>query len=246
MDASAQAALEARLAAIDEKLDRVLAEVDEVRRIRREAEELRDDLARVSKDVFQTAVDELESVAPFVKTGDFAELAKRLIRNVNTMNELLVQLESAREFVVDAAPLGRQLFSDALQKLDELDRKGYFAMGRELQRAFDNVVANFTVEDVRLLADNLAAILQTVRSLTQPHMLQAINNAVEVYRSIDFDNMEEYSLWRAFQEVNKPEMRRGLGFLLAFLRNLSAHTPAPRPPNTSQSAAPAAPAALTR
>lgn len=229
MNAIEPPALEARLAALDEKLDRVLAEIDEFRRLRREAEELRDDLGRIGKDLFQTAVGELEGVAPFVRTGDFAELAKRLIRNVNTMNELLVQLESAREFLADATPLGRQLFSDGLQKMDEFDRKGYFAMAREFQRAMDNVVANFTVEDVRMLADNMVAILQTVKNVTQPQMLQAINNAVEVYQNIDFRTMEEYSLWRAFQEANKPEMRRGLGFLIVFLRNLSAHMAASSP-----------------
>ena len=228
MDSFEQTALADRLDAIDRKLDRVLAEAEEVRRIRREVEELKEDLARVGKDLFQTAVAELESSAPFVRTGDFAAVARRLMRNVNTMNELLVQLESAREFLADATPLGRQLFGDGLAKMDELDRKGYFAMGRELQRALDNVVANFTVEDVRLLADNLVAILQTVKNLTQPEMLQAINNAVEVYQKIDFGTMEEYSLWRALREANKPEMRRGLGFLIVFLRNLSAHTPAPR------------------
>lgn len=228
MNPAEEAALLARLDALDRKLDLVLAEVEEVRRFRREAEELKDDLARVGKDLFRTTAEELEGVAPFVQTGDFAALAKRVIRNVNSFNELLVQLESAREFLADATPLARQVFSDGLAKMDELDRKGYFAMARELQRALDNVVANFTVEDVRLLADNLAAILQTVRQLTQPQMLQAINNAVEVYQKIDFDTMEEYSLWRAFREANKPEMRRGLGFLIVFLRNLSAHTPVPR------------------
>jgi len=229
MNPAESTALAERLDALDRKLDLVLAEVEEVRRIRREVEDLKDDLTRVGKDLFQTAVTELDEVAPFVGTGDFAALGKRLLRNVNTLNELLVQLESARELLTDAAPLGRQMFSDGLAKMDELDRKGYFAMARELQRALDNVVANFTVEDVRLLGDNLVAILQTVKNLTQPEMLHAINNAVEVYKKIDFDTMEEYSLWRAFREANKPEMRRGLGFLIVFLRNLSAHTPAPRP-----------------
>ena len=35
--------------------------------------------------------------------------------------------------------------------------------------------------------------------------------------------MEAYSPWRAFREINKPEMRRALGFLLSFLRNLADH-----------------------
>jgi len=222
-------ALAERLDALDRKLDLVLAEAEGVRRIRREVEELKDDLSRVGKDLFQTAVTEMEEVAPFVRTGDFNDLFKRLVRNVGTLNELLVQLESARALVEDATPLGRQLFHDGLTKLDELDRKGWFIMGKELARAADNVVENFTVEEVRLLADNLVAILQTVKNLTQPEMLQSINNAVGVYRNIDFESTEEYSLWRAFREVNKPEMRRGLGFMINFLRILSSHTATPPP-----------------
>jgi len=225
MNATDQPALAERLEALDRKLDRVLDEVEEIRRIRREVEELKEDLSRVAKDLFGTVVNELDEVAPFVHSGDFADLVKRLLRNTNTFNELLVQLESARAFLEDATPLARAAFSETLEKLDELDRKGYFAMGRELGRALDNVAECFSVEDVRLLAENLVAILQTIKNLTQPEMLQAINNAVEVYKNIDFETVEEYSFWRAFREVNKPEMRRGLGFLISFLRNLSAHRP---------------------
>lgn len=228
MNPTEETSLHERLDALDQKLDRVLAEIDEVRRIRREVEELKEDLARVGKDLFQTTVNELEGVAPFVNTGDFTALARRLIRNVNSLNELLVQLESAREFLADATPLGRQWFSGCLAQLDALDRKGYFAIARELQRALDSVVAHFTVDDARLLADNLVPILQTVKSLTQPQMLQAIHQAVDVYQKIDFNTVEECSLWRAVRETNKPEMRRALGFGIVFLRNLSAHPPAPR------------------
>ncbi|MEN9403254.1 MAG: hypothetical protein RL091_1957 [Verrucomicrobiota bacterium] len=226
-------ALAERLDSLDRKLDRVLEEVEEVRRFRREIDELKDDLTRIGRDVMSSTVSELEDVAPFVRTGDFTDLAKRLVRNTNTLNDVLVQLESARDFLKDATPLARQLMSDSLEQLDRMDRKGYFAMGRELTRALDNVVSEFTVEDVRLLADNLTVILRTAKNLTQPDMLNAINNAVEIYKKVDFNSIEEFSPWKAFREINKPEMRRGLGFMIVFLRNLSAHppvTPAPRPP----------------
>lgn len=223
MNAIDSPALAERLDALDRKLDLVLAEVEEVRRIRREVEDLKDDLSRVGKDLFRTVVNELEEVAPFVDTGDFAALAKRLVRNTNTLHELLVQVESARELLQDATPLARQLFTDGLAKLDELDRKGYFAMGREMGRALDNVVTHFTPEDARRLADNIVVMMETFKNLTQPEMLLAVNNAMEIYRKLDFEKMEEVSLWGAFRELNKPEMRRALGFLLSFLRNLAEH-----------------------
>ena len=225
MDPLEQTALAARLDALDRKLDRVLDEVEEMRRLRREIDELKEDFTRIGRDIMSSTATELEDVAPFVRTGDFADLAKRLVRNTNTLNDVLVQLESARDFLKDATPLARRLMSDSLEQLDHMDRKGYFAMGRELGRALDNVVREFTVEDVRLLADNLTVILRTVKNLTQPDMLHAINNATEIYKKVDFDSIEEFSLWKAFREVNKPEMRRGLGFLIVFLRNLSAHPP---------------------
>ncbi len=227
MNAPADSALTARLESLERKLDLVLEELAEVRRVRREIDELRDDLTRVGRDLLPTLAGELGDVAPHVRPDDLAALLKQVLRHVEDLHASLAALSAARELVTDATPVARALMNDAVAKLDELDRKGYFAMGRELGRALDNVVANFTVEDVRLLSDNLVAILSTVKNLTQPEMLQAINNAVEVYKKLDFDNVEEFSLWHAFREVNKPEMRRGLGFLIVFLRNLSLHTPGP-------------------
>lgn len=239
MNATDAPALAERLDALDRKLDLVLAEAEEVRRLRREFEELKDDLARIGKDLFRTAANELDEVAPFVDTGDFAALGKRVLRNTNTLHALLVQVESARELLQDATPLARQLFNDVLGRLDELDRKGYFAMGRELARALDNVVTHFTPEDARRLADNIVVMMETFKNLTQPEMLLAVNNAMEIYRKLDFEKMEEVSLWGAIREVNKPEMRRALGFLLSFLRNLAEHpvainAPAPAPHSSNR------------
>ena len=227
MNATAPTALESRLDALDAKLDQVLTEIDEVRRLRRGMEELQDDLTRVARDVLATTINELEDVAPFVRTGDFSNLLKRLLRNTNTINELMVQLESSRAFLADATPLAQNLFHDTLEQLDGLEQRGYFDKGRELARAIDNVVQEFSVEEVRQLADNATTILHTVKNLTQPDMLAAVDNAVEIYSKIDFNTIEEYSPFKAFREINKPEMRRGLGFMIVFLRNLSAHQPRP-------------------
>jgi len=223
MNATAPTALESRLDALDAKLDQVLLEIDEVRRLRRGMEELQDDLTRVARDVLATTINELEDVAPFVRTGDFTDLLKRLLRNTNTINELLVQLESSRAFLADATPLARSLFHDMLEQLDGLEQRGYFDKGRELARAIDNVVQEFSVEEVHQLANNATTILHTIKKLTQPDMLAAVDNALEIYAKIDFATIEEYSPFKAFREINKPEMRRGLGFMIVFLRNLSAH-----------------------
>ena len=115
MNTTESPSLDVRLDALDAKLDRVLVEVDEVRRLRHGMEELQDDLTRVARDLLATTTTELEDIAPFVRTGDFTDLLKRLVRNTNTFNELLVQLESARALVTDVAPVARSLFHDTLE-----------------------------------------------------------------------------------------------------------------------------------
>jgi uncharacterized protein YjgD (DUF1641 family) len=215
--------LSQQLAALDRKLDRISSEMDELRRYRLELEDLKDDLTRVAKDVFSTAIEEMEEVAPFVHSGDFAHLARKLVRNTRNVTALTTQVESAMDLAKDATPLGKELFNDLLVQLDEYDRKGYFDFIRELFTVVDRVITSYSVEDVRLLADNVVGILETVKGLTQPEMLQSINNAMVVYRNLDFETIEECSAWKALREVNKPEMRRAIGFMITFMRNLGAH-----------------------
>ncbi|UCD36843.1 MAG: DUF1641 domain-containing protein [Fidelibacterota bacterium] len=215
------AATAKQLQDIQAKLDAIHAELEIARRQREEMQELRDDLTLIAKDAFQSAVVELEDIAPFVQTGDFLHLVKKILRNTNNINAAVSQLESTLDFIEDWRPIGKELFNDGLEKLDDLDRKGYFVFLKEIFTVLDNVVTHYSAEDVRILADNIVVILETVKGLTQPEMLDALNNALTVYQNLDTKDLEAYSVWRAIKELRSPEMKRGLGFIITFLKNIS-------------------------
>ena len=210
-----------QLQAIRNQLDHITAEMDLANRRRREIDELKDDLTLIAKDAFNSAVVELEDIAPFVNTGDFLYLIKKILRNTSNITGLIHKLESAVDFVEDGKPIGKELFNDILLKMDELDRAGYFQFFSETFRVLDNIVTSFTIEDIQQLADNVVTILNTVKKLTQPDMLKVMDNAVEVFRNLNVEGVEEYSIWKAARELNTPEMKRGLGFLISFLKNVS-------------------------
>ncbi|MCL4549941.1 MAG: hypothetical protein M1495_15385, partial [Bacteroidetes bacterium] len=113
-------------------LDLILEEIELQRKHRREMEDLKDDLMRVGKDFYDTAVIELEAVHDHVNTKDILHLGKYLLRNVNTINRSIEQLESVKDFLVDVSPLVRQSVLDFMKTLDEIDRKGYFEFAKEL------------------------------------------------------------------------------------------------------------------
>ncbi|NOY05760.1 MAG: DUF1641 domain-containing protein [Chlorobi bacterium] len=215
------ATIEAQLQAIQRKLDDISEEMAVARRQRQEMQELKDDLTIIARDMFNTAVEELEDIAPFVRTGDFLHLLKKILRNTNNITGAISKLESTLDFIEDARPVGKELFNDALEKLDEFDRKGYFRFLEESLKIFDNVVTHFSVDDVRLLADNIVTILETVKNLTQPEMLEALNNGLNIYQNLNPRDVPEYTMLKALRELHTPEMRRGIGFIISFLKNVT-------------------------
>lgn len=206
---------------INRKLDIIIEEIELQKRHRREMDDLKDDLVRVGKDVYDTAVLELEEVHDHIKTGDILYLFKKLLRNINNITKTFEQLENLKDFIEDFGPVSRELVLDFMNILNEIDRKGYFEFARELSKISDNIVTSFSAEDVKSLGDNIVTILNTVKSLTQPDMLHAANNALSVYKNLDIEVAEKVTLFSLIKELNTPEVKRGLAFAIQFLKNIS-------------------------
>jgi len=206
---------------INKKLDIILEEIELQKKYRREVEDLKDDLMRVGKDLYQTAVEELDQIHDHVNTRDILHFGKYMLRNVNTISKVVQQLESTKDFLNDAAPLIREYIIDFMAKMDEFDRRGYFEFVKESQNIVDKVVTSFSKEDIKALGDNIVTILNTVKNLTQPDMLQTVNNALGVYKKLNIDVDEKVTLFSFLKEMNSPEARKGLVFALRFLKSLA-------------------------
>lgn len=213
--------LQLQINAIDEKLDFLVAQVKEQQRRQREFEELKDDLVYIAKDAMKSVISELEEVTPPFDSAELLSLVKRLARNTHNFNRLLDQLESISDLAQDITPLGKQAFSTILDRFDELDRKGYFLFMKEAMAILDTIVTSFTIEDVRLLRDNITSILLTVKNLTQPDMLTTMNNALGFYKKMDIDVDDDVSYRRIVKELKDPEVKRGLYFMLEFVKSMA-------------------------
>ncbi len=216
--------IEQQLEQIQQQLAVITEEIEAQRRRRREMEELKADLNLIAKDMFQAAVEELDDVAQHVETGDITHFIKHLLRNLRNLSKMMESLESLNDFARDAGPLTKEMFLSWLDKLDELDRKGYFEFFTEAMKIVDTIVTNFSVEDVRLLRENITTILLTVKNLTQPDMLATVNNALSFYKKMDIELDEKISYWQIFKELRDPEMKRGMAFLIQFLKNMAKGT----------------------
>ena len=151
-------------------------------------------------------------------------LMLKLVRNVDTITEMFEMLESANDFIKDVTPIMHQVGLDGIKLMHEFEQKGYFDFMKASMEIMDNIVSHYGEEDVKHLADNIVTILETVKNLTQPQMLKAINNGLVVYRSLEVKQIPEYSIWKALKEMNSREMRKGIGFMITFLKNIVRET----------------------
>ena len=211
--------IEIQLADIQQKLDWLKEEIAAQKKQRAEFAELKDDLTLIAKDAFKTVTFELEDVAPFVKTGDFMHLLKKLLRNTSTITDTISKLESAVDFIEDASPIGKELFNDTLHKLDEYDRNGYFEFVGETRNLLDILVKNLSPDDIKNLADNLGILISLLKMLANTKVLHALESAIELTATTDKEQVEKFSPWMVHKELSTPEMRKIFGFLLFFFKN---------------------------
>jgi len=110
---------------INKKLDLILEEIFIQRQNREATNDLIDDMSIIGKDVFKNSVIELDKAGVELKGEALAGMGIRLIRNIDNINDFLDTLESINDFLKDASPIARQVGLDAIQKLHELEQKGY-------------------------------------------------------------------------------------------------------------------------
>lgn len=215
-------AIQDQINEINRKLDLVLEEVNRQRLKREEVEDLMADVSVIGNDVFANTVKKLDNAGIELNYEALESLFVRFVRNIDTFNQLFEMLESATDLMKDVGPIINQVGLDAIHEMSELEQRGYFEFFKEAKGIMDNIVDHFPPNEVRALADNVVMILETVKSMTQPDMLLAMNNALTVFKSMDTKEIEEYSMWRAFKAMKSKEMRKGIGFMISFLKKLSA------------------------
>ncbi len=88
----------------------------------------------------------------------------------------------------------------------------------------DRVVTNFTQEDVDALGDNVVLILETIKEMTQPELMQMMRTTIHEVGEIEED-AEPPSMMNLLRQMREPEVRRGLGRMLALLRSMGSQNP---------------------
>ena len=211
-------ALNARVAALNERLDAI-------QRSQTAWADLQVDLTPVLREALQAVGETLAESDTEVTLDDLLWLLRQLWRHIPHLTHLLEQLESVQDLSTDLQPVMREGVLALSAWLQTLEEKGYFAFLREAWRIVDNVVTNFTPEDVKALADNVVLILNTVKELTQPDIMQLLQALADTYREVQEERTLDTSTLGLLRQMRDPHVRRGLALTMQMLRLISLQRP---------------------
>ncbi len=157
----------------------------------------------------------------------------RLDRMERAIGELLDAQRRRAEWFEEMTPIAREALGALSERLEHMEERGYFTFGREALRVLDRVVRSYSEEDVRALGDHIVSILDTVRHVTQPHVLRVANEAVEAFERPDVEPVGVLGMLRSSRDE---DIRRGMAVILELLRHVgraaeraSEGTSSPRP-----------------
>ena len=214
------------LVELNQKVDALSAQVaflaEEARvqqQRRQEWDELKNDLTPVASEAYRLSVQQLDEIEGYVQLEDIMRVTKRLMRNTRNLEQMLDQLEGFADLTRELSPLSQDMFLMLMTRLDEMERKGYFSFLQGGMAIMDEVVSNFTEDDVRQLGENVVLILQTVKEMTQPEIMQLLSSTASVMREEDIP--ENVSMFYIMRQMNDPAVKRGLAKTLNVLRTVS-------------------------
>jgi len=202
---------------INRKLDLLIDELTIQRQNREAVNDLIDDVAVIGKDVFKNMVTQLDDAGIELDGEALGSLVMKLIRNIGSMGMVLETLESLNDLTKDMTPIVKQVGLDGIKKFNELEQKGYFEVIKQLGITIDTVMSRYSREDLRKLSDNLIPVTDTLMIIADPRVLEKINSITSTLRDINTQEIEEYSVWRMIREMRKPEVKKSIGFIMAFL-----------------------------
>lgn len=148
-----------------------------------------------------------------------AAINRKLDSVVEVTEDLGRQLQSFDDLREDFVPIAHEGILIAYRKLQELEQAGVIDFLKESARVLHTISTSFTPDDVQALGGNVGHILRTVRSLTQPEVLDLADKAAGALREAPPEPMSRIGLLRSFRD---PEVRRGLTLLLTVLRELGS------------------------
>lgn len=131
---------------------------------------------------------------------------------------LVERQKKQEELFTEMGPILKEVLATATTRLDDLEKRGYFAFGRESLAVIERVVEGYSADDVRAFGDAIVSILDTVRTLTQPEVLTVMSEAGKVLE--DADKVEPLGIVGMVRATSSDDVQKGMAVMMEVMRHV--------------------------
>jgi len=83
-------------------------------------------------------------------------------------------------------------------------------------------MSRYSKKDLENLSENIITLMDAMLAITDPAVMSKVTTLARTFKEIDPESVPEYSIWKVMREMNKPEMKKSIGFMMTFLKKINA------------------------
>ena len=201
-------------ALLNERLDRLEAQIASLTQSARVIKDLRDELSPRINEAVQALITELADLEPDFQLEDLIILLKNMLRNVKNLNFTLDQLKNLIDFATIAEPVVKTTVPQIIYDFDDLERRGVFRLVSTGLDVLKQVGSNYSEEEMRQMGDGLATLIGCLQQLTTPDALRFLEKAAGLPAQVDLAAARPVGMWGLLGALMRPEVREGMGVAL--------------------------------
>ncbi len=209
-----------RMAEIDRKLDFIVEEIANLKRLRNNAEDLAADLSLVGKSAMRDAVDAFGTAD--LRPEEIVGFVKTVLANAHLFEQSVQQLQSAADFIEDAQPILRDVMRKAIAGGETLRKNGYYDAAAAGVRVGDTLIRSHSATDWAQVEASVPQLIGFIRELTKPEVLQALEAIIHGFGQVQATMNVNKSVFTIVRDLSSVEARRGIGILVEFLKIVGA------------------------
>lgn len=150
--------------------------------------------------------------------ADLAALHAKLDALTEQVAFLVERQRWQQELIEEMTPIAKVVVRNATSQLADLEAKGWFGFGRGALSLVQRVVEHYGTDDIEELGESIVTILDTVRAVTQPEVLEAATEATEaIQRGDELKPVGVVGMVKASQD---DDVQRGLAVMFEALRSV--------------------------
>ena len=153
-----------------------------------------------------------------VTRQDLDALTTKVDHLTTLVGELVATQRRQSELIQEFTPISREMMDVAIHTFHQAEQQGLFRLAAGLRDITLEIAANYTEGDLAQLQGSVTSILDTVRNLTRPDILEILNEAGDVLHQTD--HIQPLGLGGMVKAGADVDVQRGMAVLIEVMRHV--------------------------